>query len=72
MRDRAATCRDTLGVTDPRTVDRLRELVDRSVDPPVGDGWLVERFASAREPEAFAELVRRHGPLVMGPELYPQ
>jgi hypothetical protein len=53
-------------------VDRLRELVDRSVDPPVGDGWLVERFASAREPEAFAELVRRHGPLVMGPELYPQ
>jgi RNA polymerase sigma factor (sigma-70 family) len=36
--------------------------------PPAepGDGRLLERFAQDRDEEAFAELVRRHGPMVLG------
>jgi RNA polymerase sigma factor (sigma-70 family) len=30
------------------------------------DGQLLERFASRRDEEAFAQIVRRHGPLVLG------
>ncbi len=31
-----------------------------------GDGALVRRFVEARDGDAFAELVRRHGPMVVG------
>ncbi|MFO0798132.1 MAG: sigma-70 family RNA polymerase sigma factor [Gemmataceae bacterium] len=39
----------------------------RAADPdPPADGWLVTRFARTRDPDAFAELVRRLGPMVLG------
>ena len=33
---------------------------------PATDAGLVERFAADRDADAFAELVRRHGPMVLG------
>lgn len=33
---------------------------------PEGDATLLDRFVDSRDPEAFAELVRRHGPMVLG------
>jgi hypothetical protein len=39
----------------------------RAADPdPPADGRLVARFARTRDPDAFAELVRRVGPMVLG------
>src|SRR4051794_5619363 len=40
----------------------------RAVRPVVGptDGELLGRFVARREGPAFAELVRRHGPMVLG------
>src|SRR5262249_1546184 len=32
---------------------------------PKADGQLLERFAAEQDEEAFAELVRRHGPMVL-------
>jgi len=32
--------------------------------PPASDGALLDRFAAGRDEDAFAELVRRHGPVV--------
>jgi len=45
--------------------DLLHRLDALAADPHT-DGQLLERFAAARDPGAFAALVRRHGPLVMG------
>src|SRR6187402_3558522 len=48
--------------------DSLRRAV-RRVRPPAGDAAdhaLLARFAEARDEPAFAELVRRHGPMVLG------
>ena len=46
-------------------VRHLRGLtaVRAAADP---DGQLLERFAARREGKAFEELVRRHGPMVLG------
>jgi RNA polymerase sigma factor (sigma-70 family) len=42
----------------------VRRLVDRTAPP--SDRDLLRRFAAARDEAAFAELVRRHGPMVQG------
>jgi RNA polymerase sigma factor (sigma-70 family) len=45
-------------------IDVLRSLASGPDREP--DGELVARFAQSRDPAAFAELVRRHGPTVFG------
>lgn len=47
-----------------RVMDAIRTLA-RAPDPR-GDGELVSRFVAARDEDAFAELLRRHGPTVFG------
>jgi RNA polymerase sigma factor (sigma-70 family) len=47
-------------------VRHLRRMLGPPGDAEVTDGQMLERFASRRDEEAFAELVRRHGPLVLG------
>ncbi len=44
----------------------VRQLRRTAGEPRHADADLVRRFAAERDPEAFAELVRRHGPLVWG------
>ncbi|HJZ57221.1 MAG TPA: sigma-70 family RNA polymerase sigma factor, partial [Gemmataceae bacterium] len=47
-----------------RAADALRTLAR---DPgPATDGELLARFADRRDEAAFAELIRRHGPTVLG------
>src|SRR5262245_43739353 len=43
------------------TAARLKE-----AGPGLTDGQLLESYVRAREPEAFAVLVHRHGPMVWG------
>src|SRR5437899_3175387 len=47
-----------------RTLRHLRALAGEPPEP--GDGLLLARFIRDRDADAFAELVRRHGPLVVG------
>jgi RNA polymerase sigma factor (sigma-70 family) len=47
-------------------VRRLRRALAPPGDDDTADARLLQRFASCRDEEAFAELVRRHGPLVLG------
>jgi RNA polymerase sigma factor (sigma-70 family) len=49
-----------------RTVLHLRQLVRPRGDTPASDRQLLAAFAATRDESAFAELVRRHGPLVRG------
>src|SRR5262249_49230233 len=42
-----------------------RTLLRLSGSPPTADRLLLERFAAEHDEEAFAELVRRHGPMVL-------
>src|SRR5260370_35744825 len=44
----------------------LRRLSGLGMVRAAGDADLLERFAARREDAAFAELVRRHGPMVLG------
>src|SRR5262245_46282168 len=37
-----------------------------AVEPPAPDAALLARYAASRDGAAFAELVRRHGPMVLG------
>src|SRR5690349_5346869 len=46
-------------------LDHLRRLA-RGPRPAESDAGLLRRFAEVRDEEAFAALVRRHGPLVLG------
>src|SRR5947207_3089993 len=45
-------------------VQRLRQLIGGGADATDRD--LLERFVQTHEEAAFAEIVRRHGPLVLG------
>jgi RNA polymerase sigma factor (sigma-70 family) len=49
-----------------RAVRGLRHLVEGSEAPDPSDGHLLRQFATRRDEAAFAELVRRHGPMVLG------
>jgi RNA polymerase sigma factor (sigma-70 family) len=46
-------------------IDRLRRVADRVGGRTPSDGELLGRFVATRDEEAFAALVRRHGPLVL-------
>src|SRR5690348_5403412 len=56
----------------PATARRFAHALDYihalAAEPPgrLGDGPLLDRFARGRDEAAFAELVRRYGPLVLG------
>src|SRR5579859_630679 len=45
---------------------RLRQALLRPEASGLSDGELVERFLARRDEAAFAALVRRHGPMVLG------
>ncbi|HWG46799.1 MAG TPA: sigma-70 family RNA polymerase sigma factor [Gemmataceae bacterium] len=50
-------------------LDKVLEHLYRALPPPdraLTDGQLLARFVSARDEVAFAALVRRHGPMVLG------
>jgi RNA polymerase sigma factor (sigma-70 family) len=47
-------------------VRRLHDLAELPHAAEVSDAQLLERFTTAQEEAAFAALVRRHGPLVLG------
>jgi RNA polymerase sigma factor (sigma-70 family) len=49
-----------------RAVRGLRHLLGASHAPELSDGQLLMQFATRRDESAFAELVRRHGPMVLG------
>jgi RNA polymerase sigma factor (sigma-70 family) len=49
----------------PSFADRLRPRLARLAQPPTSDADLLRRFVSGRDEDAFAELVRRHGPAVL-------
>src|SRR5262245_63951019 len=49
-----------------RVLAHLRRLALRQGHGGVTDAQLLERFLARREEAAFAELVRRHGPMVLG------
>src|SRR5258707_1707034 len=49
-----------------RAVRGLLHLLGGSGDPGQSDGQLLTQFATRRDEAAFAELVRRHGPMVLG------
>ncbi len=44
----------------------LRHFAGVRADPPLADTELLRRFAAERDETAFASLVRRHGPMVLG------
>jgi RNA polymerase sigma factor (sigma-70 family) len=52
----------TLGVV----LRRVRRLSGAAPDSGLSDGELLHAFLAARDQDAFAALVRRHGPLVLG------
>jgi RNA polymerase sigma factor (sigma-70 family) len=51
--------------TDP-LLRQIRRLVPRPSAPPETDAVLLGRFLQHRDEDAFAALVRRHGPMVQG------
>jgi RNA polymerase sigma factor (sigma-70 family) len=55
-------------VKEPPTMTSaiLRHIVDRLPATDAADAELLRRFAQQKEEPAFAEILRRHGPLVLG------
>src|SRR5262245_5094016 len=53
------------GPTSP-VLRHLHKLLGAHEADDLGDGDLLERFALPRDETAFAALVRRHGPMVLG------
>jgi RNA polymerase sigma factor (sigma-70 family) len=54
------------GVQASLVVRHIRGLAGARETDLVTDGQLLESFAAGRDEAAFAELIRRHGPLVLG------
>ena len=50
----------------PGVVAHLRRVALRSADAPASDAELLTAFLASRDEEAFALLVHRHGPMVLG------
>ena len=44
----------------------LRQIAGPPPDRDLADGHLLERFVTARDQAAFAALMQRHGPMVLG------
>jgi RNA polymerase sigma factor (sigma-70 family) len=55
-----------MAVDSANTLVRRLRGVAGLLEPGPTDGQLLARFATARDEAAFAELVRRHGPMVLG------
>jgi RNA polymerase sigma factor (sigma-70 family) len=49
-----------------RVLQNLRRITGRQAEFAATDGELLRRFLAARDETAFAALVRRHGPMVLG------
>jgi DNA-directed RNA polymerase specialized sigma24 family protein len=49
-----------------RVLHYLRHMVAPQAERPTSDGELLRRFTRQHDEAAFAEVVRRHGPLVLG------
>src|SRR5262245_7511915 len=64
LRSQAAP-RATTTMTTP-LLARFRHWLDRTHRNPAADDELIRRFAQARDEAAFAALVDRHGPMVLG------
>jgi RNA polymerase sigma factor (sigma-70 family) len=56
----------TMTVEAIRVVGRLRRAIAAQAADNVTDGTLLERFVQQRDQAAFEDLVRRHGPMVLG------
>ena len=56
----------TMGAGRGAAVSAIQELWDAGSIGGLCDADLLSRFASRRDESAFAALVRRHGPLVLG------
>jgi hypothetical protein len=53
--------------TPSHLLRHVRRLVARpAADDPAGDGALLEHCVRLRDEDAFAALVARHGPMVLG------
>lgn len=49
-----------------RMMHQMRRLAHGCAERACSDGQLLERFVHAQDEHAFAELLRRHGPMVLG------
>ncbi len=47
-------------------MNRLLDYLRRVLEQPLGDAELLERFIDKRDEAAFAALLKRHGPMVLG------